>query len=322
MNKFIKHRHIILLLLLLQLVMVSRAQQNIHAYLETDSIVIGQQVYLVWEVKTVPGNRIQSWPALPDTLSSLEIIGSGKIDTLRQKDSFTYRQRLLITSFEAGKINIAPLRAISNNDGKTDTLTSNALTLHVATVAVDTTQPFKPIKDIAEVEPSSAYTQFIENLKNHWQLYLGILLLAALIVFVIIYFVRNKKAKVPEHKLPPERPHEKARRLLNELAGAKLWEQGRVKEYYSSLSDIIRTYLEERYEVAAMEQTTDELLVLARTNREIKKVRQELKKILRTADLAKFAKANPLPEEHIACMEAAYEIVQRTRQKEEVNHDQ
>lgn len=321
MNKLIRHRHIIFLLPLL-LAITAGAQQRIHAYLEAGSIVIGQQVNLVLEINTAAGSRLLSWPSMPDTLKNIEVIEAGKIDTIKQKDSLIYRQKLLITSFEAGKITIPAMQSISTNGIRSDTLLSNTLILNVTTVAVDTTKPFKPIKDIAEVEASSGYRQFVENLKSHWKLYLGILLLAAFIIFLILYFIRNRKAQVFQAKLPPEKPHEKAQRLLQELSGAKLWEQGKVKEYYSTLSEIIRNYLEERYNVAALEQTTDELLALAKTNREVKKVRQELKRILRTADLAKFAKANPLPEEHIACMEAAHEIVKRTKLKEEVSHDQ
>jgi len=321
MNRLVKHSYAYFLLPALLATGIAWAQPAARSYLENDHIVIGQQVNLVLEVHT-GGNSNIRWATFPDTLKSIEVIETGKIDTIRQKDSTTYRQKLLITSFDAGKASIPAFSFLSVTNNQADTFSTRPLLLTVTTVAVDTTKPFKPIKDIEEVEESSGYTQFVEHLKSYWKLYAGILLLAGLIIFTVFYFIRNKKAATAGPKLPPEKPHEKAQRLLRELAAAKLWEQGRVKEYYSALSDIIRNYLEERYGVAAMEQTTDELLALAKNNREVKKVRQELKKILRTADLAKFAKANPLPEEHMQCMDAAHEIIKRTRVKEEVNNDQ
>jgi len=321
MNRFIKRQYFLFLFPALLAAGTALAQPTAHVYLETDHITIGQQVNLVLEVRTAANGQV-GWMTFPDTLKTIEIVDAGKIDTIKQRDSILYRQKLLITSFDAGKATIPALAFTITGTGPADTILSKPAVLNVSTVAVDTTQPFKPIKDIELVEASSGYTQFVDNLKNNWKLYTGILLLAGLIISAIIYFLKNKKTKAPENKLPPEKPHEKAQRLLNELVAAKLWEQGRIKEYYSALSDIIRNYLEERYGVAAMEQTTDELLVLAKNNREVKKVRQELKKILRTADLAKFAKANPLPEEHISCMDAAYEVIKRTKIKEEVSNDQ
>ena len=122
-------------------------------------------------------------------------------------------------------------------------------------------------------------------------------------------------------KVPPEKAHEKALRLLKELEARQLWQSGRIKEYYSELSDIVRIYLEERFSIPAMEQTTDELLALLKkqndSRTELRKARPELKLILRTADLAKFAKANPLPDEHSACMAAALQMVQLTQMKKE-----
>ena len=70
-----------------------------------------------------------------------------------------------------------------------------------------------------------------------------------------------------------------------------------------------------------MEQTTDELLALLKkqteSRAELRKVRQERKLILRPADLAKFEKANPRPEEQNACMRAALEVIKRTQFKPE-----
>lgn len=324
MIAFKKHISSSLLFVLLFLVaanVYAQQQSSAKASLSANSIEIGQQISLTLELQTNAGATPIVWATLPDTLTNIEVIEVGKIDTVKHPNRITYIQKLTISSFEPGNVIIPSLFFVVNYNAQPDTLATTALSLQVSTVPVDTTKPFKEIKDIAEVEEPSMFSQVIEHIKSNKALYIALVLLIGIAVFVFLYFRKNKGLNAPASKLPPEKPHEKAQRLLKELHAAQLWQQDRIKEYYSTLSDIIRNYLEERYQVNAPEQTTDELLALAKTNRDVKKVRSELKRILRTADLVKFAKANPVPEEHTACMEAAQEVIKRTMQKEEVSHD-
>ncbi|WP_118973329.1 DUF4381 family protein [Taibaiella koreensis] len=288
-------------------------QAGVRAYTDSRKIVIGDQVRLWLEVKPAgPGDKVQ-WAAMPDSMRGLEIVEKGKIDTLRTKDTFLLRQRLLITGFDSGRYYIPSFTFNVAANGQQQELRTDSIPLEVTTVAVDTTKAFKPIKEIVAVKWS---------IWDYWKIILAALLLLGIIIFVIVYFVRYRKNKIPaQAKVPPEKAHEKALRLLKELKDKRLGEQERSKEYFSELSDIIRIYLEERFGITAMEQTTDELLALLKKQNdarsELRKVRPELKTILRTADLAKFAKANPLPHEYDACMAAAVEVVQRTQVRPE-----
>jgi len=127
---------------------------------------------------------------------------------------------------------------------------------------------------------------------------------------VILYFVRNKRNKVPvKVDVPTISLEEKAQSLLQALDNEQLWQKGQVKEYYVRLTDILRGYVEARYQTAALELTTDELIEKARITPGLLTIAQPLETILRTADLAKFAKAQPLPQEHIQSMELARSII-------------
>lgn len=290
----------------------SHAQGTVKAAVDTRKIMIGDPIKLWLEVQPSSPKDIVQWATIPDTFSGLEIIEKGLIDTIKGQDSFLLRQRLLVTGFDSGIYYIPSFTFKISTQGRVAELQTDSIGIDIQTIAVDTTQAFKPIKDIVEVPFS---------LLDYWMLILALVLLIGLILFVWIYFYKNKKTKIPEAsaKVPPELAHEKALRLLYELKEKQLWEHGRIKEYYSELSDITRIYLEERFDIAAMEQTTDELLALLKKQNdaraELRKLRPELKLILRTADLAKFAKANPLPHEHSACMAAAIEVVQQTQKK-------
>ena len=294
-------------------VVESPAQPAVRAFTDSRKIVIGDQVRLWLEVKPASRKDRILWAAMPDSLTGLEIVEKGKIDTVNTKDTFLLRQRLLVTGFDSGSYYIPALTFRVESGSQTQELQTDSILIQVQTIAVDTTKAFKPIKEIVEVKWS---------LWDYWKVILAALLLIIFGIFIWIYFYKNRKTKVPVNKkMPPEKAHEKALRLLQELKDKQLWEQGKSKEYFSELSDIIRIYLEERFGITAMEQTTDELLSLLKkqtdAKTELRKLRPELKLILRTADLAKFAKASPLPHEHSACMAAAVEVVQRTQVRPE-----
>lgn len=292
----------------------SAQSASVRAFTNERKIVIGDQVHLFLEVK--PGSKSDKvqWASMPDSIHGLEIVEKGKIDTVSEGGAYTLKQRLLVTGFDSGKYYIPTFHFQVTSNGQVNQYTTDSLSIEVETVAVDTSKAFKPIKDIVEVRFS---------IWDYWKEILAALLLIGLIVFIVFYFIKNKKTKIPEKrtKAPPEKAHEKALRLLDELKGKQYMQQGNSKAYFTEISDIVRTYLEERFDITALEQTTDELLSLLKKQTdgktELRKVRPELKQILRTADLAKFAKANPLPDEYESCFTAAQEVIRRTQFKEE-----
>jgi hypothetical protein len=291
----------------------THAQTSVRAFTDARKITIGDQVRLWLEVKPSSRKDVVQWAKMPDSLKGLEIVEKGKIDTIVSKDSFILRQRLMVTGFDSGNYYIPSFQFQVSSNGLVSQYATDSLLINVQTIAVDTTKAFKPIKEIVEVKFS---------IWDYWPVMLAAVLLIGFGIFVYIYFYKNRKTKMPVvSKVPPEKSHEKAFRMLNELKAKQLFEQGKSKEYFSELSDIVRIYLEERFGITAMEQTTDELLALLKkqndSKAELRKVRPELKLILRTADMAKFAKANPLPDEYTACMAAAVEVVQRTQMKAE-----
>jgi hypothetical protein len=287
---------------------------TVKAFTNERKIVIGDQVRLFLEVKPASkADKIQ-WASMPDSIHGLEIVEKGKIDTVTSDNSFTLRQRLLVTGFDSGSYYIPSFHFQITSNGQVTAYATDSLPIEVQTVTVDTAKAFKPIKEIVEVKFS---------IWEYWKEILAGVILIGFIFFLIWYFVKNKRTTIPSKgiKLPPEKAHEKALRMLKALQEKQYMQQGKGKEYFTEMSDVVRTYLEERFAITAMEQTTDELLSLLKkqtdNKAELRKVRPELKLILRTADLAKFAKANPLPDEYEACYAAAVEVVRRTQFKEE-----
>jgi hypothetical protein len=274
--------------------------------IDANKITVGDQARLFLEVQSNPSSVIVHWPQLPDSFDHLEIVEKGKIDTVKQGGHVLYKQRLLITGFDSGVFKIPSFVFAYNGvqGGEAQSVLSDSLQILVQTVAVDTSQAFKPIKGIMSVKGS--WLDYI------WYI-IGAIVLIALGIFIAIYFIKNKKVVAPKPQGPVETLQERTLRLLNELEAKQLWQKKQVKEYYVALTDVVRNYIELRFSTPAMELTTDELLYKVQYHRELQPYHGLLSGILSTADLAKFAKAEPLPQEHMDAMEKAKQFVNTSK---------
>lgn len=284
---------------------------TIDASLDTNSVKIGDQFHLFLKVKTSPNHTI-TWPSLPDTLGKIEIVEKPKIDTAKTvgSNTVTLTHKIKLMSFDTGYFVIPSFKILSKSksDTTTQSFESRALFILVKGIAVDTTKEIKDIKPPLEV-PFSV----VEFLKENGIIIggiVGVLLLAAL----AYYYLRNKKPTPKPVYVKPSRPaHEIALEQLNLLEKEKLWQQGQVKTYHTQLTDIIRTYIEHRYNVPAMEQTTDEI-ISSLSHLLPSSMVESLKTIFTTADLAKFAKMQPVSYENEASMKYAKEFVGATKE--------
>lgn len=306
MNNIKRTYYIVFALLAFCLANTAIAQPDISAKIDARQITIGDQVRYFIEAKPAKGERL-IWAALPDTFNNLEIVEKGKIDTLSTDGITTYKQRLLITGWDSGMFMIPSFQFTSvPKQGEPYKIGTDSFAVIVQTIPVDTTQPFKPIADILEVK--TTWRDYI------WYIIAGLSVLG-LIIFLIYYFRKNKATKIPAAAPPKhvETPNEKAMRMLHELEQKQLWENDQVKQYYTELTDILRVYIEERFNTPAMELTSDELLVVARRHKDMLRHIEGLSTILQTADMAKFAKAQPLPQEHTEAFELTKQFVQATK---------
>ena len=128
--------------------------------------------------------------------------------------------------------------------------------------------------------------------------------------------MRNKKKQeeiIPEPVIIKRPAHTIALEKLDNLDDAKLWQKGQIKEYQSELTFIIREYLENRYDMPALESTTDEITKALRKRDFNKEDETDLQNILQIADLVKFAKATPAEELHQQFLDRAYGFVKKTK---------
>jgi hypothetical protein len=217
---------------------------------------------------------------------ALEVIQSYPIDTIKNNDRYELIKKYGLTQFDSGKYTIPSVRILINNKP----FLSDSLKVEVANVQVDTLkQKMYDIKDIIPVN---------DGIGDWWK-YLLILLLIASIGALIYWYVKKQQQKKIEKEIY-KTPIEKATSLLNTLEKKELWQHGEIKAYYSELTDIVRNYIEEAIEIPAMESTTSELiqgLQIASLKKKMKLSKEtieNLEKVLKQADLVKFAKSKPL----------------------------
>ncbi len=280
------------------------------ARLDTNVMMIGDQVNLDLKLSLPAGYQF-SWPSLSDTLvKNLDILSRSKIDTTFSKDrkNFTITQRLRLTSFDSGQYMIPGFRFLYRHlpDTAVKTAESPEIALMVHTVKVDTTRAIKPIKGPMKIPMS-----FRELLP--WILAAtGVLL----ILMAIAYYLWRKKKQQPVFHLKTRvklKPGEVALMELEKLRVKKLWQNNRFKEYHTELTEILRKYIEERLTIMALEKTSAEILFDLRQSGNLSpKTLNNLEEVLTTADMVKFAKAEPLPDEHEQSMQYAIAFVKDT----------
>ncbi len=260
---------------------ISFAQKPmVKAEIDTTNIRIGEQFQLkisVDETQNVIIPKIQ--------LKGLEVIDSTRIDTIKN----SLIRRYILTGFDSGAFYIPQQQIFVKNQA----FLTDSLLINIATIAIDTAKVKKfPIKSIKK-EP---YT--FDDFRIYIYLILAIL---AIIGFWIYWFVIKKRKETedaPTYRTLP--PFEEAILRLNELDEKLLWQNNKIKEYYSELTEIVRGYIERELKVPALENTTDEVLAMIKDFKNLdsietsKETIKKLKDLLREADLVKFAKSKPL----------------------------
>jgi len=291
-----------------------KAQQvKVKASIDSTHILIGDQLKLLLEIEKPKDFDIQ-FPSVPDSFSSnLEVVDRSKIDTSKLEDKKREKlsQMLYITSFDSGRHQIPPFYFKLKNGKLLDSVATRALAFQVHGMKIDTAKGPTDIK-----KPYSAPI----TLKEVTPYILGIILIAA-IIFFIFYYIKWKKKNVPLF-VKPEKPAEPAHiialRELDRIKTQKLWQQEKLKQYYSEVADTIRIYIENRFDVPAMEFTSAETIGTFKQNKNWIDGNSidQLQHILSLADLVKFAKYNPLPDDNNLTLMNAYFFVNQTKKEE------
>ena len=272
-------------LLFLLISMSLFAQKQVETKIDVKKNKIGAQFNLTYKTTVDTASKVV-FPTLKN-FGRMEVIRSYVVDTIKNGGRYELIKKYGVTQFDSGKYVIPSLKILINNKA----FATDSILVEVSDVKVDTLkQKLFDIKPIAESE---------FQLSNFWKYFLIFLLILGLgaLTYWLIKKYKNKQVEeIEELKSPIER----ATILLKNLEKKELWQKGAVKEYYSELTDIARNYIEEAIEIPAMESTTSELIIALRAASIKKKMTvsaetlENLERVLKQADLVKFAKSRPV----------------------------
>lgn len=276
--------------------------QNMNIQADKDNIKIGEPVKLTLSA-TEWGN--QAWPIFPEVNNGIELVEAGKVDTVMENGATIIRQDILVSAYDSGVYQLPSAYDIAQQ-----TFIFNQ-PLKVSTVDVDTTAPYMPEKGMED-----ATLAWYES--PVFLLICALLILAALVYLFYKIFRKKKPVIATPPPVVKQIPLDiKTYEAIDALVAKRWHETGSYKIFYSELSEIIRQYIEERFKIPALESTTQEVLQVAKRTPLLKKHREPIKKILRKADLVKFAKADAHLIEMQEAIDEAKSFVQLTFRKTE-----
>jgi hypothetical protein len=269
-------------------------------------LMIGDQTAMHLSVTQEANERVEM-PVFGETLQDgIEIVDRSAVDTTTLPDGrLQLSQELTLTSFKDSLFAVAPIAVVSGGD-----------TFRTEPMALKVIQPF-------EVDSSLAITDIkdIEKAPIYWWGILRWILLALAVIGLFVgayygvqwyrkHFLKEEEVIEPELLRPAD---EVALEKLDEIKAQKIWKDGKVKEYQTELTDVVREYIGRRFDVQSTEKTSDETLRAMKPLID-KELFAKLSKMLQLADLVKFAKWHTTPDENEQALSTAYEFVNETKE--------
>ncbi len=316
---------IILLFLVAQL---AQSQQfSVTAEVDSMTIAVGEQTQLTITA-IFPEEANATLRTLQDTVTkNIEVLEKISSDTIIQNNLRTYIDKYTITSFDTGLHYVPPVQMLYLPDNQTISTQPFALNVLNPFINMEVDEA-SGVNKITDIKPALDAPFSLLELLEYWPYFLAALVLVGAIIGAIyLYKYSQKKDKgliKPKNLEPADVV---AMRELLRIKDEKLWQQNRTKEYYSELTDVLRKYISERYNINALESTTDEIIgdIFQYLEGDINN-KNRLQEILELADFVKFAKAQPLENENDMAMKKSIDFVKETavvveKKEEVVDHE-
>lgn len=232
-----------------------------------------------------------------------EIRSKKKFKLSEYKDSVYYRMQFFGTADTL--IPKLPVQLVQGQD--TSVIYTKPVPIRFNSLLSDDNDSFRPLKPIFEFA------------RSWWPYLLGLLLLTAFGYYGYQYYRRNRqKEKQPKERpeFTPEpfvNPLKEFKSKIRKLENVKLETQEDYKAFYSTLGDAIRQYYKSLYNLPALESTSRELLIMLKNGAIDDDLINGTRSVLQEADMVKFAKFNPTPEQAERALEKAYNFLKRAR---------
>jgi hypothetical protein len=276
---------------------------SVKAELSKAFITIGDPVTYIVQIQHVPEIKILSAVNPPDP----NILRVTKSEDIQKKEGNRLYEgkKFTVTAFSLGEYVLEPQKIqYLDTDGQTKTLQTDKIYLTVKSVAEgEEKSDIRGIKGVVALPKKVMRWVFLA--------------LVLLVVFLIFYLFNKRRIVLPKIVTEPELTNEEeALMKLNRLFDSDLVRNGKIKEYYLRLSEILRSYFEKRFQIPAVEATTFEIQRSLKTKEVDQSLREQINEVLEAADLAKFAKWKPEPAQIVQIQQKSKQLIELSRPKE------
>lgn len=306
-------KYLLPVLLLALAAPLCRAQDDgaLRSRISRDSILIGDQVEWTLDFLLAPGEAVSISKPGAEPVPGVEALGEMALDTLSdKKGTLSLRGRIILTSFDSGSYVLPPLYVLmARADGSIDTLEYTGPRLAVNTIPIDTAT-FQPHDIKGQIRYPLTFREVIP--------WVGLALLVAALVWLLVRWIRLRRQNRDFFGKPvvKDPPHIVALRSLEKTRAQKLWQAGKQKQFYTQVTDALRQYIADRFDVAALEQTSAEMFRDLQDKDIEPELKEKLKDLFTTADFVKFAKHTASDQENENAIPTAIRFVNETYMKE------
>lgn len=306
-------KYLLPVLLLALAAPLCRAQDDgaLRSRISRDSILIGDQVEWTLDFQLAPGEAVSISKPGAEPVPGVEALGEMALDTLSdKKGTLSLRGRIILTSFDSGSYVLPPLYVLmARSDGSIDTLEYTGPRLAVNTIPIDTAT-FQPHDIKGQIRYPLTFREVVP--------WVGLALLVAALVWLLVRWIRLRRQNRDFFGKPvvKDPPHIVALRSLEKTRAQKLWQAGKQKQFYTQVTDALRQYIADRFDVAALEQTSAEMFRDLQDKDIEPELKEKLKDLFTTADFVKFAKHTASDQENENAIPTAIRFVNETYMKE------
>jgi len=306
MNEYFEKIVLLLLLFLINPLIAQQGKISISSGVDRDVITIGDLINYNISVAHDKAIKVE-YPGLGVNLGAFEIRDYKIFEPEEVDKKIVNKVEYIITTFDTGNYVIPPITvSYFSSDSIEKELKTDIIKIRVNSVKPSEAKDIKDIKPPMEIKVD--YRRYI----YYGLAGLGAVLLACILIF---YFKKRKRGEeiIPKRRKPIKPAHIEAIEELEKLINSNLLSDGRVKEFYIIISEIIRRYIENRYFIYALEMTTNQVYD-SLYNIDVDKENIELiYEFLSSCDLVKFAKYIPEEDENKKVIEQAFDIINKTK---------
>ncbi len=288
-----------------------RGPLTVHVRTDRAKMTIAETVLLELEAAVETGYEVKM-PKVDKVLENFGIVDWDNLgDKLDENNNVVQTYQYRLEPFLSGTFAIP---AFTFEFYDTNSPEDNKYELTTEPIDVEVTSLLGEQRAELVIEDIEGVVQMSKGKSYFWLWALGIVVVITSGIVVWMYLRKKKKAKLIRIFKPA---HEIAYERLRTLVKKDLVKEGKIKEFYEQISDILRHYIEHRFNLRAPERTTEEFLIELATAEVLGAAdKEDLGEFLKHCDLVKFAKHNPTTEQIQKTFDLVKNFIEKTRSDE------